>query len=81
VLVLLAAKHRPTQELMKVLRQDFPQNFPQGPSFSKLNIKVDRLKAQELALTAKDVSDNVLLSLSASGASCAEFLARSEDGR
>ncbi len=33
----------------------------------KLNIKVDRLKAQEIGLTAKDVSDNVLLSLSGSG--------------
>jgi multidrug efflux pump subunit AcrB len=33
----------------------------------KLNINVDRLKAQELALTAKDVSDDVLLSLSGSG--------------
>jgi CzcA family heavy metal efflux pump len=33
----------------------------------KLNINVDRLKAQEFALTAKDVSDNVLLSLSGSG--------------
>jgi CzcA family heavy metal efflux pump len=33
----------------------------------KLNINVDRLKAQELALTARDVSDNVLLALSGSG--------------
>src|SRR6202041_3406907 len=33
----------------------------------KLNINVDRLKAQQLALTARDVSDNVLLSLSGSG--------------
>ena len=33
----------------------------------KLNIKVDRLKAQELSLTEKDVSDNVLLALSGSG--------------
>jgi multidrug efflux pump subunit AcrB len=33
----------------------------------KLNIDVDRLKAQELELTAKDVADNVLLSLSGSG--------------
>ena len=33
----------------------------------KLNIKVDRLKAQELSLTEKDVADNVLLSLSGSG--------------
>src|SRR6201998_4794617 len=33
----------------------------------KLNINVDRLKAQELGLTTKDVSDDVLLSLSGSG--------------
>jgi multidrug efflux pump subunit AcrB len=126
VLVLLATKHRPTQEWMKILRQDFAQKFPQETVFfepaditnqtlnfglpapidvqvrgkdaastaqiaetlqeqiknipgavdvfmqqavnaPKLNITVDRLKAQELALTAKDVSDNVLLSLSGSG--------------
>src|ERR1700733_3736463 len=126
VLVLLAAKHRPTQEWMQVLRQDFAQRFPQETVFfepaditnqmlnfglpapidvqvrgkdaastaqiaetlqeqiknipgavdvfmqqavnaPKLNINVDRLKAQELALTAKDVSDDVLLSLSGSG--------------
>jgi multidrug efflux pump subunit AcrB len=126
VLVLLAAKHRPTQEWMKILRQDFAQKFPQETFFfepaditnqtlnfglpapidvqvrgkdaastariaetlqeqiknipgavdvfmqqavnaPKLNINVDRMKAQELALTAKDVSDNVLLALSGSG--------------
>ena len=126
VLVLLAANHRPTQEWMQVLREDFAQKFPQETVFfepaditnqtlnfglpapidvqvrgkdaastaeiaatlqqqiknvpgavdvfvqqevnaPKLNINVDRLKAQELALTAKDVSDNVLLSLSGSG--------------
>ncbi|MCU1313226.1 MAG: acriflavin resistance protein, partial [Acidobacteriaceae bacterium] len=126
VLVLLAAKHRPTQEWMQMLRDDFAQTFPQETFFfepaditnqtlnfglpapidvqvrgkdaastaqiaetlqeqiknvpgaadvfmqqevtaPKLNIKVDRLKAQELALTARDVSDNVLLSLSGSG--------------
>ena len=126
VLVLLAAKHRPTQEWMQILRQDFAQKFPQETLFfepaditnqtlnfglpapidvqvrgkdaastaeiaetlqqqiknvpgavdvfmqqqvsaPKLNINVDRLKAQELALTAKDVSDDVLLSLSGSG--------------
>src|SRR5260370_40002594 len=39
----------------------------QAVNAPKLNIKVDRLKAQELALTAKDVSDDVLLSLSGSG--------------
>jgi multidrug efflux pump subunit AcrB len=32
-----------------------------------LDINVDRLKAQELALTARDISSNVLLSLSDSG--------------
>jgi multidrug efflux pump subunit AcrB len=126
VLVLLAAKHRPTQEWMQILREDFAQKFPQETVFfepaditnqtlnfglpapidvqvrgkdaastaeiaatlqqqiknipgavdvfmqqqvsaPKLNINVDRLKAQELALTAKDVSDDVLLSLSGSG--------------
>src|SRR5271168_4654978 len=126
VLVLLAAKHRPTQEWMQVLRQDLAQKFPQETFFFEpaditnqtlnfglpapidvqvrgkdaastakiavalqqqiknipgaadvfvqqevnapaLNINVDRLKAQQLALTVKDVSDNVLLSLSGSG--------------
>jgi multidrug efflux pump subunit AcrB len=126
VLVLLATKHRPTQEWMQVLRQDFAQRFPEDTFFfepaditnqtlnfglpapidvqvrgkdaastaqiaemlqeqikdvpgavdvfmqqevnaPKLNINVDRLKAQQLALTARDVSDNVLLSLSGSG--------------
>ncbi len=126
VLVLLAAKHRPTQEWMQVLRQDFAQKFPEETFFfepaditnqtlnfglpapidvqvrgkdaastaqiaerlqeqikdvpgavdvfmqqevnaPKLNINVDRLKAQQLALTARDVSDDVLLSLSGSG--------------
>jgi multidrug efflux pump subunit AcrB len=126
VLVLLSEKHRPTQEWMQILRQDFAQKFPQETVFfepaditnqtlnfglpapidvqvrgknaaataeiaqrlqeqiknipgavdvfmqqdvhaPKLNINVDRLKAQELSLTAKDVSDNVLLSLSGSG--------------
>ena len=126
VLVLLATKHRPTQEWMQILRQDFAQKFPQDTFFfepaditnqtlnfglpapidvqvrgkdaastaqiaetlqeqikdvpgavdvfvqqevsaPKLNIKVDRLKAQEIGLTAKDVADDVLLSLSGSG--------------
>jgi multidrug efflux pump subunit AcrB len=126
VLVLLAAKHRPTQEWMTVLREDFAQKFPQDTFFfepaditnqtlnfglpapidvqvrgkdaavtaqiaeslqqeiknvpgavdvfmqqevnaPKLNIKVDRLKAQELALTERGIADNVLLSLSGSG--------------
>src|ERR1700730_2530410 len=126
VLVLLAAKQRPTQEWMQILRQDCAQKFPQETFFfepaditnqtlnfglpapidvqvrgkdavstaqiaetlqeqikdvpgavdvfvqqevnaPKLNIKVDRLKAQEIGLTAKDVADDVLLSLSGSG--------------
>jgi multidrug efflux pump subunit AcrB len=126
VLVLLAPKHRPTQQWMQVLREDFAQKFPQDTFFfepaditnqtlnfglpapidvqvrgkdaavtaqiaeslqqqiknvpgavdvfmqqevnaPKLNIKVDRLKAQEFALTERDVADNVLLSLSGSG--------------
>ena len=33
VLVLLAAKHRPTQEWMKVLREDFAQKFPEDTFF------------------------------------------------
>jgi multidrug efflux pump subunit AcrB len=132
VLVLLATKHRPTQEWMQVLRQDFAQKFPEDTFFfepaditnqtlnfglpapidvqvrgkdaastaqiaailqeqikdvpgavdvfmqqevnaPKLNINVDRLKAQELGLTARDVSDNVLLSLSGSGQVAANF--------
>src|SRR6201988_4558463 len=126
VLVLLAEKHRPTQEWMQVLRQDFGEKFPQETFFFEpaditnqtlnfglpapidvqvrgkdaaataeianalqqqiknipgaadvfvqqevnapaLNINIDRLKAQELALTARDISSNVLLSLSGSG--------------
>ncbi|WP_263354253.1 efflux RND transporter permease subunit [Acidicapsa acidisoli] len=126
VMVLLAAKHRPTQEWMQILRHDFSEKFPEDTFFfepaditnqtlnfglpapidvqvrgkdaastariavmlqeqikdvpgavdvfmqqqvnaPKLNIAVNRLKAQELALTARDVSDNVLLSLSGSG--------------
>jgi CzcA family heavy metal efflux pump len=126
VLVLLAAKHRPTQEWMQFLRQDLAQKFPQETFFFEpaditnqtlnfglpapidvqvrgkdaastakiatalqqqiknipgavdvfvqqevngpaLNINVDRLKAQELALTTRDISSNVLLSLSGSG--------------
>jgi multidrug efflux pump subunit AcrB len=126
VLVLLTAKHRPTQEWMQVLRQDLAQKFPQETFFFEpaditnqtlnfglpapidvqvrgkdaastakiasalqqqiknipgaadvfvqqevnapaLNINVNRLKAQELALTARDISSNVLLSLSGSG--------------
>ena len=126
VLVLLAAKHRPTQQWMQILRQDFAEKFPQETVFfepaditnqtlnfglpapidvqvrgknaastaqiaerlqqqikdvpgavdvfmqqevsaPKLNIYVDRLKAQELALTTRDVADNVLLALSGSG--------------
>jgi CzcA family heavy metal efflux pump len=126
VLVLLASKHRPTQQWMQVLRQDLAQKFPAETFFfepaditnqtlnfglpapidvqvrgkdatstakiaeslqqqiknvpgatdvfmqqevnaPKLNIQVDRLKAQELALTERDVADNVLLSLSGSG--------------
>ncbi len=139
VLVLLAAKHRPTQEWMRILRQDFAQKFPEETVFfepaditnqtlnfglpapidvqvrgkdaastariaeslqeqikdvpgavdvflqqevnaPKLNINVNRLKAQELALTAKDVSDNVLLSLSGSGQVAPNFWLDPETG-
>ncbi len=126
ILISLAAKHRPTQEWMTILRADLAQKFPQETFFfepaditnqtlnfgspapidvqvvgkdaaetSKLavelqrkikdvpgaadvfiqqqftspeiNVNVDRLKAQELALTEKDVTSDVLLSLSGSG--------------
>jgi CzcA family heavy metal efflux pump len=126
VLVLLAAKHLPTQQWMQILRQDLAQKFPQETFFFEpaditnqtlnfglpapidvqvrgkdaastakiaaalqeqikdvpgaadvfvqqqvnapaLNIDVDRLKAQELALTTRDIASNVLLSLSGSG--------------
>jgi CzcA family heavy metal efflux pump len=126
VLVLLTAKHSPTQQWMTVLRQDLAQKFPQETFFFEpaditnqtlnfglpapidvqvrgkdaastakiavalqeqiknipgaadvfvqqevnapaLNINVNRLKAQELALTTRDISSNVLLSLSGSG--------------
>src|ERR1700721_4790762 len=33
VLVLLAAKHRPTQDWMQLLREDFAQKFPQETFF------------------------------------------------
>ncbi len=126
VLVLLTAKHSPTQQWMTVLRQDLAQKFPQETFFFEpaditnqtlnfglpapidvqvrgkdaastakiavalqeqiknipgaadvfvqqqvnapaLNIDVNRLKAQELALTTRDIASNVLLSLSGSG--------------
>ncbi len=126
ILISLAARHRPTQEWMSILRADLAQKFPQETFFfepaditnqtlnfgspapidvqvigkdatetSKLavelqrrikdvpgaadvfiqqqftspeiNVNVDRLKAQELALTEKDVTSDVLLSLSGSG--------------
>jgi CzcA family heavy metal efflux pump len=126
VLLLLAARHRPTQQWMQILRQDLAQKFPQETFFFEpaditnqtlnfglpapidvqvrgkdaastaqiaaalqqqiknipgaadvfvqqqvnapaLNINVDRLKAQELALTTRDIASNVLLSLSGSG--------------
>ncbi len=126
MLVALAAKHRPTQEWMQILREDFAQKFPQETFFfepaditnqtlnfgqpapidvqvrgknaaaihkialelrdkmkdipgavdvfiqqevssPKLDINVDRLKAQYLSLTTKEVVDNVLLALSGSG--------------
>jgi CzcA family heavy metal efflux pump len=126
VLVLLTAKHSPTQQWMQVLRQDLAQKFPQETFFFEpaditnqtlnfglpapidvqvrgkdaiataniaaalqqqiknipgaadvfvqqqvdspaLNINIDRLKAEELALTTREISSNVLLSLSGSG--------------
>ena len=126
VLVLLTEKHRPTQEWMQVLRQDFAQKFPEDTFFFEpaditnqtlnfglpapidvqvrgknaaatakiaadlqqqikdipgavdvfvqqqvsspaLNVKVDRLRAQQMGLTARDISSDLLLSLSGSG--------------
>ena len=42
-------------------------------SAPEININVDRLKAQELALTQKDVASNLLLSLSGSGQTAPNF--------
>src|SRR5277367_2005019 len=120
VLVLLAAKHRPTQERMQILRQDLAQQFPQETFFfepaditnqtlnfglpapidvqvrgknatdtyriaaelrdkmknvrgavdvfiqqevdtPEIDVNVDRLKAQELGLTQREVANNLLL--------------------
>src|SRR6201998_4430416 len=63
-----------TAEIANALQQQI-KNVPgavdvfmqQQVNAPKLNINVDRLRAQELALTTRDVSDNVLLSLSGSG--------------
>jgi CzcA family heavy metal efflux pump len=132
VLVELAPKHRPTQEWMQILREDFAKEFPQEVFFfepaditnqtlnfgspapidvqirgkdasnayqvaadlrdqikivpgaadvfiqqevsaPKLNLDVDRLKAQELSLTMRDVTDDVLLALSGSGQTAPNF--------
>jgi len=132
VLVALAPKHRPTEEWMQILREDFAQSFPQETFFfepaditnqtlnfgspapidvqvrgkdatstfqvatelrdqiktvpgaadvfiqqevssPKLNLDVNRLKAQELSLTMKDVTDDVLLALSGSGQTAPNF--------
>ena len=126
ILIALSAKHRPTQQWMRILRQDLAEKFPQETFFfepaditnqtlnfgvpapldvqvrgkdaeathqiaselqqqiknvpgavdvfvqqvvdsPEIEIDVDRLKAQELALTEKDVVDNTLLGLSGSG--------------
>ena len=126
ILISLAEKHRPTQQWMRILREDFAKKFPQETFFfepaditnqtlnfgvpapidvqvrgknasathqiavelqqqiknvpgavdvfvqqevnsPEIEVNVDRLKAQELAMTEKDVVDNVLLGLSGSG--------------
>ena len=126
ILISLAAKHRPTLEWMRILREDLATAFPQETFFfepaditnqtlnfgspapidvqvrgkdasathqiatelqqaiknvpgaadvfvqqqvnsPEIEVNVDRLKAQELALTEKDVVDNMLLGLSGSG--------------
>ena len=132
VLVQLAAKHRPTQEWMSILRQELNRVFPQETFFfepaditnqtlnfgapapidakvlgknaeathqiaielrnqirdvsgavdvfvqqefdaPEFNVNVDRLKAQELAMTQKDVGDNLVLALSGSGQTAPNF--------
>ena len=132
VLVELAPNHRPTQEWMQVLREDFAQEFQQEIFFfepaditnqtlnfgspapinvqvrgkdaentyriatelrdqiktvpgaadvfiqqqvysPKLNLNVDRLKAQQFSLTMRDVTDDVLLALSGSGQTAPNF--------
>jgi multidrug efflux pump subunit AcrB len=126
ILISLTEKHRPTQQWMQILRDDFAKKFPQETFFfepaditnqtlnfgapapvdvqvrgknanvthqiatelqqqiknvpgaadvfvqqvvnsPEIELNVDRLKAQELALTERDVVDNVLLGLSGSG--------------
>ncbi|HEX4166532.1 MAG TPA: efflux RND transporter permease subunit [Bryobacteraceae bacterium] len=126
ILISLAEKHQPTQQWMRILREDLANKFPQETFFfepaditnqtlnfgapapinvqvrgkdasathqiatelqqqiknvpgavdvfvqqvvnsPEIQLNVDRLKAQELALTEKDVVDNVLLGLSGSG--------------
>src|ERR1700741_3922640 len=55
------------QEQIKNVQGAVDVFMQQDVNAHKLNINVDRLKAQEIGLTAKDVSDDVLLSLSGSG--------------
>lgn len=55
----------------------FIQQMFNAPEF---NVNVDRLKAQELALTQKSVADNVVLALSGSGQTAPNFWMNSETG-
>jgi multidrug efflux pump subunit AcrB len=132
VLVALTAKHRPTQEWMRILRQDLAEKFPQETFFfepaditnqtlnfglpapidvqvqgknaeetyriaaelrdkiknvpgavdvfiqqevstPQIDVNIDRIKAQQLGLTQRDVASNLVLALSGSGQTAPNF--------
>jgi multidrug efflux pump subunit AcrB len=132
VLVALTPKHRPTQEWMRILRQDLAEKFPQETFFfepaditnqtlnfglpapidvqvqgknaedtyriaaelrdkiknvpgavdvfiqqevstPQIDVNIDRIKAQQLGLTQRDVASNLLLALSGSGQTAPNF--------
>jgi multidrug efflux pump subunit AcrB len=132
VLVALTAKHRPTQEWMRILRSDLAEKFPQETFFfepaditnqtlnfglpapidvqvqgkdaaetyriavglkdkiknipgavdvfiqqavntPEIDINIDRLRAQQLGLTQRDVASDLLLALSGSGQTAPNF--------
>jgi multidrug efflux pump subunit AcrB len=132
VLVALTLKHRPTQEWMRILRQDLAEKFPQETFFfepaditnqtlnfglpapidvqvqgknaedtyriaaelrdkiknvpgavdvfiqqevstPQIDVNIDRIKAQQLGLTQRDVASNLVLALSGSGQTAPNF--------
>jgi multidrug efflux pump subunit AcrB len=132
VLVALTPKHRPTQEWMRILRQDLAEKFPQETFFfepaditnqtlnfglpapidvqvqgknaedtyriaaelrdkiknvpgavdvfiqqevstPQIDVNIDRIKAQQLGLTQRDVASNLVLALSGSGQTAPNF--------